>query len=183
MKPVGRALLELLPALTLTGLGAFAAGALLGHMAPRLDANPGLLVMVPPLMALRGDIYASMGSRLGSAVHLGLLKATDPLAPVSKANVGASLVLSVLMGAAVGLLGWGASLAVGLEAVGLGVFVLVAVTTGLLSGFLLAVLTVAIVLTATRRGVDPDNVTGPLLTTVGDFTTLGVLFLVLGVLG
>ncbi len=171
----------MLPALLLTSLGALAAGATLGLMTPRLEQAPGLLIMVPGLMAFRGDIYASMGSRLSSAVHLGLLRPEDPFGPVARSNLAASILLSVLIGAAVGVLGWTASTVLGFQAVALWIFVAVAVLTGLLSGLLLAFITLVIVLTATRRGLDPDNVTGPLLTTVGDVLTLGILFFVLGV--
>ncbi len=177
-----RAYLEMLPALTLTGLGALAAGWLLGHMAPRLEAHPGLLIMVPGLMAMRGNISGSMGSRLSSAVHLGLLDPGDPWGRVAQTNVGASIILSVGIGAVVGLAGWLVSIIVGLATVGLGLFVLVAVLTALVSSFFLSLTTLGIVLTATARGLDPDNVTGPLLTTVGDVVTLAVLFLLLGVI-
>lgn len=176
------ALGEILPALALTSVGALGAGALLGAMAPYLEAEPGLLVMVPGLMAFRGNVSASMGARLSSAVHLGLLDPDDPFGSVAKANVVASLTLSTVIGAVVGLLGWGASLALGLPAVPVWVFVVVAVLTGLLSGSILSMVTVSIVIVATRRGVDPDNVTGPLLTTVGDVITLSVLFGVVGVI-
>lgn len=177
-----RAYLEMLPALTLTGLGALAAGWLLGHMAPRLEAHPGLLIMVPGLMAMRGNISGSMGSRLSSAVHLGLLDPSEPWGPVAQANVGASIILSVGIGAVVGVIGWIVSTLVGLPAVSLAIFVLVAILTALISSFLLSLTTLGIVLTATARGLDPDNVTGPLLTTVGDVVTLAVLFVFLGVL-
>lgn len=178
-----RALGEILPALLLTSVGALGAGALLGVMAPHLEAEPGLLIMVPGLMAFRGNVSASMGARLSSAVHLGLLDPEDPLGGVARANIGASLVLSTVIGALVGVFGWAASLLAGLPAVELWVFVAVAVLTGLLSGSVLSLTTLFIVVAATNRGLDPDNVTGPLLTTVGDVITLGVLFAVVGVVG
>lgn len=173
-----RVLAEILPALLLTSVGALGAGALLGVMAPYLEAEPGLLIMVPGLMAFRGNISASMGARLSSAFHLGLLDPKDPFGPVAKANILASLTLSATLGAVVGALGWLASVLVGLPVVPLWVFVTVAVLTGLLSGAMLSLVTLFIVVTATHQGIDPDNVTGPLLTTVGDVITLSVLFLV-----
>lgn len=176
------ALAEILPALLLTSAGALGAGALLGAMAPHLETAPGLLVMVPGLMAFRGNVSASMGARLSSAFHLGLLDPDDPFGPVGRANVLASLTLSTVIGAVVGVLGWAASVLVGLPAVALWVFVTVAVLTGLLSGSMLSLVTLFIVVTASRRGIDPDNVTGPLLTTVGDVITLSVLFLVVAVI-
>lgn len=173
---------EILPALLLTSVGALGAGALLGAMAPRLEAAEGVLVLVPGLMAFRGNISASMGARLSSAVHLGLFDPEEPLGEVGRTNVLASLTLSATLGAVVGVLGWAASHLVGLDTLTLPTFVGIAVATGLLSGSLLALVTVSIVALATRRGLDPDNVTGPLLTTVGDVITLGVLFGVVGVI-
>jgi mgtE-like transporter len=177
-----RSLSEILPALALTSVGAIGAGALLGFMAPHLEAEPGLLVMVPALIGFRGNISASMGARLSSAVHLGLLDPENPLEGPGKTNVIASLVLSVAIGAVVGLVGWASSVFFGLPTVGVWTFLFVAVATGLISGALLAIVTLVIVAEATRRGIDPDNVTGPLLTTVGDVITLGVLFGVVGVI-
>lgn len=172
---------ELVPALLLTAVGAMAAGWVLGRTVPRLEASPGVLIIVPGLMALRGNISGAMGSRLGSAVHLGLLRPEDPFGPVTRANFLASLLLSLTIGGVVGALGWTLSVLAGLPTVSLGVLLLVGAVTGLLSGLVLGALTVGIVLTATRQGVDPDNVTGPLLTTVGDVVTIGILFLLLGV--
>jgi mgtE-like transporter len=173
---------EILPALALASVGALAAGALLGAMVPYLEQAPGVLVMVPGLMALRGNINGAMGARLGSAVHLGLLDPEDPLGPVARANVFASLGLSLAVGAVVGALGWLSSTVAGLPTIALGRLTLIGALTGVLSGLALAMVTLAIVLTATVRGVDPDNVTGPLLTVVGDVITIGILFAVLGVL-
>lgn len=178
-----RALGEILPALLLTSVGALGAGALLGAMAPHLEAVPGMLVMVPGLMAFRGNLSASMGARLSSALHLGLLDPSEPFGAVTRANVAASLTMSAVIGAVVGAFGWAASIALGLPSVSLWVFVIVAVLTGLMSGALLSLVTLSIVVTASLRGVDPDNVTGPLLTTVGDVITLSVLFVVVGVVG
>lgn len=173
---------EILPALVLASGGALGAGALLGAMVPHLREAAGVLVMVPGLMALRGNINGAMGARLGSAVHLGLLEPEDPLGPVARANVLASLVLSLAMGALVGALGWLLSVVAGLPTISIGRLTLVGALTGVLSGLVLALITLGIVLTATRRGIDPDNVTGPLLTVVGDVITMGILLAMLGVL-
>lgn len=173
---------EILPALFMASIGALGAGALLGAMTPSLEEATGVLVMVPGLMALRGNISGAMGARLGSAVHLGLLDPDDPVGPVARANVLASLTLSLTMGAIVGVLGWALSMLAGLPAISVIQLTVIGALTGLLSGLVLALLTLAIVLTATLRGIDPDNVTGPLLTVVGDVITIGILFLILGVL-
>ena len=41
---------------------------------------------------------------------------------------------------------------------------------------MLVFLTVGIVIFTFRRGLDPDNITGPALATIGDLITLVVLF-------
>lgn len=183
MSSVKGTLRELLPALVLTGIGALAAGWVLGSMVPRLEASPGVLIIVPGLMALRGNINGAMGSRLGSALHLGLLDPAKPFGAITRANFLASLSLSLTMGAVVGAFGWLVSVLAGLSTVSIWVLMAIGALTAVLSGALLSSFTIGVVIMASRQGLDPDNVTSPLLSTVGDLVSMGVLFVVLGALG
>lgn len=172
-----------LPVLMLLAVGSLATGAVFERMQPLLREFPGLIVLVPPLIGLRGNINNAMGARLGSAMHLGIV---DPRAiwdPTIKANVGGSLVLSATMPALAGVLAWAATRLMGLEAMPLALFVLVAMVAGLASGVFLAGVTLALLAAAHRHGIDPDNVTGPALATVGDVVTLAILYATAGFLG
>jgi mgtE-like transporter len=59
----------------LTGLvGDLSAGLLLASYTGVLIALPGLITLLPAVNALRGNIYAPLGSRLGTYLHTGLLR-------------------------------------------------------------------------------------------------------------
>ena len=65
---------EALPVLSVSALGGLFAGLVLGGMSAELQRIQGLLVLVPALLATRGNVYGSLGARLGSALHQGLIE-------------------------------------------------------------------------------------------------------------
>src|SRR6056297_483558 len=65
---------EALPALAASVVGGLLAGVVLGGMRAELRAVPGLLVLVPALLATRGNVYGSLGARIATALHQGLVE-------------------------------------------------------------------------------------------------------------
>lgn len=169
-----------LPLLILCGIGEVFAGTLFGHSADALDMLPGLIVLVPALIGLRGNINTTLGSRLGSAAHMGLISSKDFLNDEMKENLKASITLSVIMSFVAGLLAYATTFALGRSSFKI---VAIAVIAGSLAGLILAFITMAIILYAFRKGLDPDNVTGPSLSTFGDIITLGCIFGVAFIVG
>jgi mgtE-like transporter len=170
---ISAVLKQSLPLLVLMGIGEVFAGTLFGHSTDALDMLPGLIVLVPALIGLRGNINTTLGSRLGSAAHMGLISSKSFWNDEMKENVKASLVLSVVMSLVAGLLAYGTTMALGKSSLKI---IVIAVIAGSLAGVILAFITIAIILYAFRRGLDPDNVTGPSLSTFGDLITLGCIF-------
>jgi mgtE-like transporter len=164
-----------LPLLIILGLAEMFTGGILSSMATMFKNTPGLIVIVPAIIGLRGNINAALGSRLGSAAHLGLIDVEKVFNKETKENVKASIVLSVATALLLGFLGWTTSIALGCH---VNVLVLIAVTliAGTLAGLILAFITVGIVIVAFRKGLDPDNITGPFLATIGDIVTVICLF-------
>ncbi|MCJ2520334.1 MAG: magnesium transporter [Candidatus Thermoplasmatota archaeon] len=169
---------ESLPVLLLAGLGLITAGLLLERMEEVLGRTPGLLVMIPALVALRGGISGAMGSRLGSAVHMGLIGKGNLWNEETRQNVAAALILSVALSSLVGALSHFTSILLGLESAGLAKLVLIATVAGTAAGTAQVGITFGIILIAFRRGLDPDNVTAPSLATVGDIITMLLLLVV-----
>ena len=62
-----------LPLLVLCGLGGLVAGSTLGGMIDIFNKIPGLIVVIPAIIAMRGNISTAFGSRIGSAYHLSLI--------------------------------------------------------------------------------------------------------------
>ncbi len=174
-----RAYREALPALAASTVGGLFAGWVLGGMRPELRAVPGLLVLVPALLATRGNVYGALGARLASALHQGLV---EP-ALVPDERVWRAIVAAIANGLAASTF---ASVAAYVALVGLGrsvaplpVLVTVALVAGLLSGLALTVAVVSVVFAGYRRGRNPDTLVGPIVTTTGD--VFGLAFLVLAV--
>ncbi|MFQ6012989.1 MAG: magnesium transporter, partial [Thermoplasmata archaeon] len=169
---------ETLPILLLSGLGLVVAGLLLGEMEGILRRTPGLIVMIPVLIALRGGVSGAMGARMGSAIHMGLIERGNLWNEEAWQGVLAAVLLSLALSALTGVLGHFTTLFLGLPSAGLAKLVLIATVAGTLAGLLQVGVTFGVLMLAFRRGLDPDNVTTPTLATVGDILTVLLLFLV-----
>lgn len=176
----GRAYREALPALAVSAVGGLIAGLVLGGMRAELRAVPGLLVLVPALLATRGNVYGSLGARLSSGLHQGLIEPRLPLADERvRAAVAAAVANGLLVSAFAAVAAW---VALGLlmrPAAPVGTLVAVALLAGLLSGAVLVAAVLGVVFVGFRQGRDPDTLVGPVVTTTGDI--FGLAFLVLAV--
>ncbi|WP_340098005.1 magnesium transporter [Salinibaculum salinum] len=171
---------EGLPALAASAVGGLLAGVVLGGMRAEFRAVPGLLVLVPALLATRGNVYGSLGARLATGLHQGLVTpqvrdADDRLYRAVAAAISNGLLASVFAAAAAFV----ALTALGDSPAPLGTLVAIALLAGLLSGIVLSVTVVVVVFAGYRRGYNPDTLVGPIVTTAGD--VFGVAFLLLAV--
>ena len=68
-----RTLRQGLVALVLSTAAGFVAGLTLAHLTGTLAALPGLLVLIPAAVGMKGTIFGAIGARLGTANAAGLL--------------------------------------------------------------------------------------------------------------
>ncbi|HJR19452.1 MAG TPA: hypothetical protein VJ922_07010, partial [Actinomycetota bacterium] len=61
-------------ALSVSAVGNLPTGLALGFMANRLEALPGLFILIPAAIGMRGAIFGALGSRLGTSIHAGLFR-------------------------------------------------------------------------------------------------------------
>lgn len=165
-----------LPLLIFCGIGGIVAGNTLGLMRDVLISIPGLIVIIPAIIAMRGNISTTFGSRLGSAYHLGIIDAKNMWNEELKQNVIGSLVLSVLVSLTIGFLAYITTIIffdINPNPLKLITIVLIA---GIISGLILTTLTIGIIYAVFKRGYDPDNITGPALATFGDIITMLSIF-------
>jgi len=167
---------QTLPVLALSAVGGLFAGLVLVGMEAELAAVPGLLVLVPALLATRGNVYGSLGARLGSALHQGVI---EPTLGVGDDRLNAAVAAALANGVLVS--GFAAVLAVVVLRVlsqpvaGLWTLLAIALLAGLISGLLLTVAVVTVVLVGYRRGLDPDTLAGPVVTTTGDVVGIATM--------
>jgi len=171
---------EALPALGASLVGGLLAGLVLGGMRSDLRAVEGLLVLVPALLATRGNVYGSLGARLATGLHQGLI---EPRVRTGDRRIRAAAAAALANGIVASVFAATAAFtilsALGAPVASLGRLVGIAVVAGLLSGSTLVVVVVTVVFAGYRRGYNPDTLVGPLVTTTGD--VFGILFLLIAV--
>lgn len=167
---------ESLPVLALSAAGGLFAGVVLGGMEAELERVAGLLVLVPALLATRGNVYGSLGARLASALHQGLVEPRFSLADERvNAAVVAALGNGVLVSGLAAVMAVGVLAALGRPSASLWTLVGIALVAGLVSGVLLTVAVVSVVFVGYRRGLNPDTLAGPVVTTTGDVVGIATL--------
>lgn len=165
-----------LVALGLLALASVFAGLTLGANTGRLEELPGLLLMVPAAIALRGNIFGAMGSRLGTAIHAGTFRPSLRPTTVVGENLLASLVLTLASSLLLAVLAKGTAVAFGVaDSISMVDFVVISMVGGLLSSVAVVVVALALAAGSVRYGWDPDNVTAPLVTATGDVATVPAL--------
>lgn len=169
---VGTIIRESLPLLLGMALLEIVAGSFLGHMEEDLERLPGLLALVPAVLAMRGNISTSMGSRLGTQARFGLVPRDRWLSPVVNQSLIASLVLGVILAVAAAVIAHYVTIGFGFQSAGILALAVIAVTAGLASGVLMAGIALVTMRAALKRGLDMDNVAGPILMTTSDVFTL-----------
>jgi mgtE-like transporter len=165
-----------LPLLLLCGFGGIFAGNTLGLMIELFEKIPGLIVVIPGIIALRGNISTAFGSRIGSAYHLGLINAEDMWNEELKQNILGSIILSILVSVILGFLSYITTILLFQIYPHPIILIGTVIISGIISGLILTAITVFIVFLVFKRGYDPDNITGPALATVGDIITMICIF-------
>ena len=169
--------------LLLMSLMSLVAGMVLGKMTGVLELMPGLILLITPAIGMRGNIFGAMGSRLGTALHTGMFSTSLKSYSILSQNIYASMINTVLISFALGLMAWGVALLLKIESIGMVEFVLISMIGGIISSFFVLIITVGVAVTGYNRGWDIDNMSAPIITAAGDMVTLPALFLAVILIG
>jgi mgtE-like transporter len=167
-----------LVALLVSSAGDLLAGLTLGAITGTLDRLPGLLVLVPAAIGMRGNIFGALGSRLGTSIHAGTFRLSRRVDTVVGQNVVASLALTLSISVALAVLAKAVAVVFGVpDTISIVDFVVISVVGGAVSSVVVLGITLAVAAGSVRFGWDLDNVAAPLVTAAGDVATLPSLFL------
>jgi mgtE-like transporter len=156
---------------------AFVAGIALGSITHTLEALPGLIILIPAAIGMRGTIFGAMGARLGTSTHAGVFEATLARNGVLYQNLYVGIVLTFSSTLFLAGLAKLSAAVFGLESISLLQFVTIAVVGGIVDSAILLAATVGLSVLSFRRGYDLDAVATPLITATADMVTIPVLFL------
>lgn len=165
-------------ALALSTCAGFVAGLVLGSITGTLERLPGLLVLIPAAVGMRGTIFGAMGARFGTGVASGLFESTLRRGSLMAHNVVVGILSSLL--SSFYLAGVAKLVA---SAFGRGTvisfwdLVTISVIGGVLASAIALLVTIGMAVLSFNKGWDLDAVSTPMVTAIGDMVTLPCLFL------
>jgi len=179
-----RIVLEMTAVILFTPVLDVLAGALLRAREPQLLAVPVVLLLIPPFVSQAGALGGIFSSRIASKLQIGVI--TPRGLPEIPAVVDASIVigLSFVVFTLIGTIGWALGQATGMASMpGSGILIggtllagLILTPITILAGYYLAISTY-------RFGLDPDNQSVPIITSVMDLAGVACILIVMTVLG
>ncbi len=173
-------------ALTVGLTATLIAGTVLVAGREQLAAFPGLIVLIPAAIGMRGSIFGALAARLGTGMLTGQLTFGREGAERAEGGwratflgrqVEAVALLTVSTATETGVLAWVVASLVGRDPIPMVDLVAVALVAGVLSSTVLLGVTVLVARTAQRRGWNMDDVGAPVITATGDLISLPALLL------
>lgn len=158
------------------------AGSILGTegMTEAFERYPGLLLLLPAFLATRGNVYGALGARISSGIHQGLVPPRFERSRRLLNAVTASIINGVSISIFIGFAAWLILVLLDRPVTPLIELVGITFVAGVLTSAVMIVGLLLLIFAGYRRGIDPDNLVGPIVTTFGD--VFGVIFLYAGVI-
>jgi len=141
-----------------------------------LQRLPGLIILIPAVLSMRGTIFGAMGARLATSTHAGLFEVTRERTGVLYQNAFAGAVQTLSSSLYLAALAKVSALAFGLPSIPFLDLVTIAVVGGIIDSAIILGLTIRLSITSFRRGYDLDAVSTPIITAVADMATVPTIY-------
>ena len=166
-----------LTALVIAGTADLFAGFFMVSMEEYIMAIPGMMVLIYAAIGMRGNIFGAMGSRFGTAMHLGTFTMSLKKGSVLRSNIESALALTLIMSILMAIFGWIIVFLIFGDSYDFLKFIFISTFGGLLAGIIVMFVNLAIVHIGSKRNWDVDNITAPLIAAAGDVVTVPMIFL------
>ncbi|MBQ2665512.1 magnesium transporter [Methanobrevibacter sp.] len=168
---------ESLIALLICAVGDLCAGIILGKMTFFLETFPGLLVIIPGAIGMRGNIFGSFASRLSTNLHIGIISAKFEFSEELNHNIFSSFVLTLVLSLFLAVIAKILCVLLNQPSMSLIDFMLICVIAGLISNLIMLPITMFVSFKSFEHGWDPDNITSPIIAAFGDLFTLPAIII------
>jgi len=152
------------------------AGLAIAHFESLFVHNPPLLVMLPPLNDLAGDFGIIISSRLSTALYTGIARPRFSEIGILKEEFITILLVGGFSAIFLGVTCYFFSYSLGLANLGPETLICLSLMSIIALILLEILLSVGICFVSFSKGLDPDNITVPIVTDLGDIG--GILFLI-----
>ena len=159
-------------ALLICALGDLFAGIILGNMTFFLESFPGLIVIIPGAIGMRGNIFGSFASRLSTNLHIGIISPEFKFSEELNNNIISSFVLTLVLSLFLAIIAKLFCILFHFESVSLIDFIFISIIAGIISNLIMLPITMLVSFKSFSHGWDPDNITTPVIAALGDLFTL-----------
>jgi len=174
--PLRKILIQSLTVLFISIIGESLTGTVLMGMREKLILIPGLLIIVPALTDLRGNVGAAFGERLSTMLHLGILKPRFAFSKIVKHNIFASFTLTASIALIIGFIAPPLSSIFHIKSSDSLTLSSISVIAAMTSSLILLPFVFVMVFYAFKHKIDPDNIVAPILPVVGDIITVSAIY-------
>jgi len=148
-----------------------------------LFRSPALFILVPAVVGLGGNLGAIIGSRVSTALHLGIIEPS--LSNIAlRNNIISSLIAGGVMFIILGIIAGVLASFLALKGPGMIEIFLISTLSGVFLVLFVVTISVAAAFFSYRRGLDPDDVVIPVVTSFSDLAgiafLMGIVVLILG---
>ncbi|MCK4902127.1 MAG: magnesium transporter [Thermoplasmatales archaeon] len=172
-----------IPLLTLCILIEIFAGQILQGELDMLINLPILLISIPVINGVGGNIGSVLGARLASGLHVGYID-LDIKDKKMQTNLLTSIFIGIITYFVLAILIYSvasfSSTHVGIDPMK---FISIVLGAGVLLVCVISFVSVFTAFWSFKKGLDPDDTVAPVVTTVGDTLGIAFLFLLIGVVG
>ena len=156
--------------------GCIIAGSLLAVYIDEILIIPGLFLILPGFLDMRGSISESMAARLTSGLFLGVINPKRMRTKLVKGNVLSSFILAIIVSLILGFI------AFIFNFLALNILLPKIILIPLIAGFLANLIEIPATLLTTfyffKRGNDPNDIMGPFVKSIVDVISITSLILV-----
>lgn len=171
-----RIVVESYPILLLCIFIGLFAGTTLQESLSRIEGTL-VMMMVPLLNGIGGNLGSILGARLGSALHLGMVEPRLK-GRVLKGNVNASVLTSIGVFSFISVVFFIIAYLWGMGFIGAAKHALAFILAGILLTPVIILSTIVLAFISFRKGLDPDNVVIPIVTSIIDVVAAVCLLII-----
>lgn len=145
------------------------AGAILATLSAYTSANPWILVLVPPLLTVRGNVGGILCGRLSTSLYLGFVKPTlRKNTSYYYATIASTFVMSFIFSIVIGAFSFLVVNAMGGGQLSLTDSLSLSILAMMICTTLTLFITSSVAFVSYRKGVNPEVILYPILSTVND---------------
>ncbi|MGB9708268.1 MAG: magnesium transporter [Candidatus Pacearchaeota archaeon] len=160
--------------------GGLIAGLILLNIKNSLEFVPALLILLPGSLELHGNLFGSLAARLSVALHLRRMKPRLNHSKIFVSNIAATVFLAIIVSLILGAVSYFLTQMIfGVSNINI---IFIALIAMFLSLIIEVPFTIAAVFWLFKKGLEPDDIMGPYVTTLADIVSVVTILIAIAII-